>query len=185
MYSVLSTALLIKAKKTCSEEVLDHEINNIKEDLCNNSYPISSNNRYCKEQDSTSQEHSEDASLITMHKTQRMLRSSAKDTEPFLDTSRRIYEFTCICGSKYIGRIEQYLPKCIKEYLPKWLIQSEEKVKFNNRPQLELHNGDREIRKKDVKLKHVFEGCLIKIETKAIGNTIKYIYIHTHTLQNK
>ena len=57
-----------------------------------------------------------------------MLQPSVKDKVPVLDTSNCINEFTCICGSKYIGRTEQYLSIRIKEHLPKWLMQSEEKM---------------------------------------------------------
>ena len=45
----LIKTLLFRTNKICSEEVLPHEINNIKDDLCNNGYPISLINKYCKE----------------------------------------------------------------------------------------------------------------------------------------
>ena len=57
-----------------------------------------------------------------------MLRISAKDKAPVLDTANCIYEFTRICGSKYIGRTERCLSTRIKEHLPKWLLQSEDKI---------------------------------------------------------
>ena len=68
------------------------------------------------------------AKLIILNKTRSMLRPSAKDKAPVLHTSNCIHEFTCICGSKYIGRTERCLSTCIKEHLPKWLMQSEEKI---------------------------------------------------------
>ena len=40
------------------------------------------------------------AKFIILNKTRSMLRPSAKDKAPVLDTSNCIYEFTCICGSK-------------------------------------------------------------------------------------
>ena len=54
--------------------------------------------------------------------------ASAKDKAPVLDTFNCIYEFTCISGSKYIGRMERCLSTRIKEHLPKWLMLSEEKI---------------------------------------------------------
>ena len=68
------------------------------------------------------------AKLVILNKTRSMLRPSAKGKAPVLDTSNCIYEFTCICGSKYVGRTERYLSTRIKEHLPKWLLQSEEKI---------------------------------------------------------
>ena len=66
--------------------------------------------------------------LIILNKTRNMLQSSTKDKARVLDTYNYVYELTCICGSKYIGRTERCLSTRIKEHLPKWLLQSEEKI---------------------------------------------------------
>ena len=59
-----------------------------------------------------------------MYETQKVLLPSVKDRTPVQDTSKCIYEFTCICGSKYIGRTERCLSTRVREHLPKWLINS-------------------------------------------------------------
>ena len=68
------------------------------------------------------------AKLIILNETRSMLRSPAKDKATVLDTSNCIYEFTCICKSTYLGRTEQSSSTRINEHLPKWLLQSEEKI---------------------------------------------------------
>ena len=36
-------------------------------------------------------------------------------------TSHCIYQFTCDCGSNYIGRTERMLKTRVREHIPKWL----------------------------------------------------------------
>ena len=58
------------------------------------------------------------------------------ETENSSSTSQRqntcIFEFTCICGSKYIGRTERCLPTRIREYLPKGILNSVDKTPQNS-----------------------------------------------------
>ena len=69
------------------------------------------------------------AKLVILNKTRRMLWPSAKDKAPVLDTSNCIDEFTCICGTKYLGRTKRCLSTRIKDHLPKSLLQLEEKIR--------------------------------------------------------
>ena len=47
-----------------------------------------------------------------------MLRFNLKDTLPRLTTSMCIYQFTCSCGVRYIGRTTRQLHKRIREHHP-------------------------------------------------------------------
>ena len=68
------------------------------------------------------------ADLRITHNIQKMLLPSVKDRISVQDTSQCIYEFTCICGSKYIGRTKRWLSTRIREHLPKWLLNSVDKT---------------------------------------------------------
>ena len=152
--------MIDRAKKICSEDLLETELNNIKEDLSNNGYPGYFINKYFKEktkemtltakkkpvyirlpykseeiQNITAQRLKNAvkktfyaAELRIIYETQKMLLPSVKDRTPVQDTSKCIYEFTCICGSKYIGRTERCLSTRIREHLPKWLLNSVDKT---------------------------------------------------------
>ena len=57
-----------------------------------------------------------------------------KDSSPFLDASNVIYEFTCGCGSSYLGRTERRLSKRISEHFPKWLLEGQKTGPRSTRP---------------------------------------------------
>nr|CAH8826365.1 unnamed protein product [Trichobilharzia regenti] len=46
----------------------------------------------------------------------------------YIDTPNCVYQFECVCGSKYIGRTERQLSTRMMEHLPKWLETAECKV---------------------------------------------------------
>ena len=69
-------------------------------------------------------------SLWRIHSSLLIYESYMKQRKCFHDpskTSKCVYEFTRICGSKYIGRTEQCLSTRIKEHLLKWLLNSVDK----------------------------------------------------------
>ena len=68
------------------------------------------------------------AKLVFLNTTKRALQQSGKDRSPILDTSNCVYQFECVCGSKYIGRTERRLSTRMMEHLPKWLNTAEFKV---------------------------------------------------------
>ena len=51
--------------------------------------------------------------------------ASLKDRIPAMSKSKVIYEFTCGCGSSYIGRTDRCLSTRMTEHLPKWLMRGE------------------------------------------------------------
>ena len=54
---------------------------------------------------------------------QEMLPASPKVVLPVIQRSYAIYEHKCHCDSWYVGRTLQRLQDCIKQHVPKWLLQ--------------------------------------------------------------
>ena len=52
-----------------------------------------------------------------------MLSVSCKDVLPTTLKSSVIYEYSCYCDSRYVGRTSQRLQDRIKQHVPKWLQQ--------------------------------------------------------------
>ncbi|KAH9580669.1 Alpha-(1,6)-fucosyltransferase [Schistosoma haematobium] len=53
---------------------------------------------------------------------------SIKDKLPRLVASMCIYQFTCSCGARYIGRSQRSLPTRIGEHIPAWFYKGERKA---------------------------------------------------------
>ena len=53
----------------------------------------------------------------------RMLPVARKDVLPTTLESSVVYEYSCHCDSRYIGRTSQQLQDRIKQHVPKWLQQ--------------------------------------------------------------
>jgi hypothetical protein len=68
------------------------------------------------------------ARLVLLHTTRRVPTPMYKDSVPFLNKSKIIYQFDCICGSKYIGRSERNLSVRLREHLPQWLLKGENRT---------------------------------------------------------
>jgi hypothetical protein len=47
---------------------------------------------------------------------------SSKDTVPLTRASQVIYNFSCNCGSRYVGRTSRNLSERISEHLPQWFV---------------------------------------------------------------
>ena len=61
--------------------------------------------------------------LRTVFVSRQMLPASRKDVLPVIQKSSVIYEYTCHCDSRYVGRTAQRLQDLIKQHVPKWLRQ--------------------------------------------------------------
>ena len=112
------------------------------------------------------------AELRIIYETQKMLLSSVKERTPVQDTSKCIYEFTCICASKYIGRTERCLSTTIREHLPKWLLNSVNKTPkssttkhlLDSEHSVDFNNFFKVINKQsNSKLLKFAEACAIRI----------------------
>jgi hypothetical protein len=68
------------------------------------------------------------ARLVLLHTTRRVPTPMYKDSVPFLNKSKIIYEFDCVCGCKYIGRSERNLSVRLREHLPQWLLKGENRT---------------------------------------------------------
>ena len=61
------------------------------------------------------------AKPVIIYETTRMPVRPAKDSVPFHLRSHCIYQYSCGCGSTYIGVTERHLQSRIAEHLPKWV----------------------------------------------------------------
>nr|CAH8842106.1 unnamed protein product [Trichobilharzia regenti] len=61
------------------------------------------------------------ATLRIVFSSRPLICRSLKDKIPHLATSMCIYQFTCCCGARYIGRSTRILSKRIQEHYPAWL----------------------------------------------------------------
>ena len=52
-----------------------------------------------------------------------MLPVARKDVLPTTLKSSVVYEYSCLCNSRYVGRTSQRLQDRIKQHVPKWLQQ--------------------------------------------------------------
>ncbi len=68
------------------------------------------------------------AELIICSPTKPLPVPCAKDALPLHATSNCVYEFTCTCGCKYIGRTQRQLAARAKEHLPSWLFKQENRT---------------------------------------------------------
>ena len=68
------------------------------------------------------------AELIFCSSTKTLPIPTAKDALPLYATSNCVYEFTCTCGCKYIGRTQRQLATRAKEHLPSWLLKQEHRT---------------------------------------------------------
>lgn len=59
-------------------------------------------------------------------------RQNLKDSIPLEAESNVLYEFTCTCGSKYVGRTERRLSQRISEHVPRWLLNGEQRPKTSS-----------------------------------------------------
>ena len=66
--------------------------------------------------------------LLITYDTMRLLKESNVDKKSLHVTSNCIYQFSCICGSTYIGRTERILTTRISEHPPKNLILNRSKL---------------------------------------------------------
>ena len=64
------------------------------------------------------------AQLLLLETTTTLPVPPRKDPVPKNAKSNVIYQFDCICGSRYIGRTQRHLETRIKEHIPRWLQQS-------------------------------------------------------------
>nr|CAH8876603.1 unnamed protein product [Trichobilharzia regenti] len=152
----LVRTLFNRARKICSDSTIEHEIKSLKDILCKNGYPEKfKETTPCKTIQTVPKKpvyinlpfkgddvHGEvkrrldkaikrtyyAAKLVILYTTKRVLQQSGKDQSPILDTSNCIYQFECVCGSKYIGRTERRLSTRTMEHSPKWLKIAECKV---------------------------------------------------------
>nr|CAH8852639.1 unnamed protein product [Trichobilharzia regenti] len=65
------------------------------------------------------------AELRLTFSTRPMIRMNVKDKLPLLASSMCIYQFTCSCGARYIGRTQRSLSKRVNEHLPSWFYKGE------------------------------------------------------------
>ena len=61
------------------------------------------------------------AELKLLATTTRIPVASPKDKLPILSTSNAVYQFTCTCGHRYVGKTRRCLSDRMKEHLPQWL----------------------------------------------------------------
>nr|CAH8868440.1 unnamed protein product [Trichobilharzia regenti] len=61
------------------------------------------------------------ATLRITFSCKQLIQSNAKDKIPLFTTSMCIYQFTCSCGAKYIGRTQRQVHKRILEHCPAWV----------------------------------------------------------------
>ena len=67
------------------------------------------------------------ADLRIIFNTTRIPQHLVKDKLPANDSKNVIYLYTCACSSSYIGRTSRKLSSRIKEHLPKWLLNNEQR----------------------------------------------------------
>nr|CAH8824061.1 unnamed protein product [Trichobilharzia regenti]CAH8845810.1 unnamed protein product [Trichobilharzia regenti] len=65
------------------------------------------------------------AELRLTFSTKPMIRTNVKDKLPLGASSMCIYQFTCSCGARYVGRTQRLLSKRISEHLPSWFYKGE------------------------------------------------------------
>ena len=70
--------------------------------------------------------------LVVIMKTTPIPQRSAKDPLPPRDTKNVIYQFTCSCSRKYIGRTGRKLSGRMKEHLPSWLMKGEKRASHSS-----------------------------------------------------
>ena len=68
------------------------------------------------------------ASLCISFTPRRLFQLCTKDKLSHLTTSMCIYQFTCSCGAKYIGRTSRQLSERVTEHYPPWFIKGERKA---------------------------------------------------------
>ncbi len=68
------------------------------------------------------------AELVFLTPTKSLPAKRTKDALPLHATSNCVYQFTCTCGCKYIGRTQRQLAARAAEHLPNWLFKQEDRV---------------------------------------------------------
>nr|CAH8866400.1 unnamed protein product [Trichobilharzia regenti] len=61
------------------------------------------------------------ATLRVTFSSRPILRNNTKDKLSHMTNSMCIYQFTCSCGARYIGRCMRVLSKRVREHYPAWL----------------------------------------------------------------
>ena len=60
--------------------------------------------------------------------------ASPKDILPVLSIPNVVYQFTCACGLRYVGKTRRCLSQRIKEHLPRWLNSTARRPPRSTRP---------------------------------------------------
>ena len=58
-----------------------------------------------------------------LYTTRQLLPAAKKDVLPALHQSNIVYQFLCLCDSRYVGRTSQRLQQRIKQHVPKSILQ--------------------------------------------------------------